>query len=103
MAEAIGGFQVETVEEIPPQVLATRGKYAIVVEEARKLAPKVLVLDIGDAKKAATTMQGLRGYLKRNNEIENFVVARQLSKVFIQVKQNEKTGPESTPAPRGQD
>ena len=25
MAEAIGGFQVETVEEIPPQVLATRG------------------------------------------------------------------------------
>ena len=81
----IGGFQVATVDEIPEQVKKAKGIYADIVVAAEEAAPRALALNIGDDKKAATKVQGLRGHLKRHGREEEFVVARASSNIYIQL------------------
>jgi 7-keto-8-aminopelargonate synthetase-like enzyme len=84
MAETIGGFQVAEVAEIPAQVKKSKGIYAEVVAAAVAAAPRALALEIPEDKKAATRVQGLRGFLKRAEREDEFTVARQASMIYIQ-------------------
>lgn len=84
MAETIGGFQVAEVSEIPEQVKKAKGIYAEVVAAAVTAAPKALAMQVDEDKKAATRVQGLRGFLKRAQRENEFTVARQASMIYIQ-------------------
>jgi 7-keto-8-aminopelargonate synthetase-like enzyme len=80
----IGGFQVAEVTEIPEQVKKAKGIYAEVAAAAVEAAPKALALAVEEDKKAATRVQGLRGFLKRAHRENDFTVARQGSTIYVQ-------------------
>lgn len=80
----IGGFQVAEVSEIPAQVKKAKGIYADVAEAAVKAAPKALAITVEEDKKAATRVQGFRGFLKRAHRENEFTVARQASIIYVQ-------------------
>ena len=80
----IGGFQVAEVSEIPAAVKKSKGIYAEVAAAAVEAAPKALAITVEEDKKAATRVQGLRGFLKRAHREGDFTIARQASIIYVQ-------------------
>ena len=84
MAE-IGGFQAVVVDEVPEVTRAGRGIYGDIIEAVPD-APSALKIDIGDPKRAAVKVAGLRGFLRRHNKRDDYVVVRQGAVIFVSKK-----------------
>ena len=82
--EDIQGFQVTTIDEVPVAERAQRGIYGELIENVPDSG--ALQIDIGDAKKAATKVAGLRGYLRRHNKVDDYTVVRQGQLIFVAKK-----------------